>query len=467
MLKKVKEYVMKWHMLEKNDKVIVGVSGGADSICLLFVLLELQKSIPFEMIVVHVNHGLRGISSDEDEAFVKRICHEKDILCITYSENVELIAKNRKQSTEEAGRDVRRAIFYRVLEKYGGTKIALAHHKNDNVETFFMNLSRGTGLKGLGGIRPVTDRIIRPLLCLERYEIEQYLEEREIPFRTDQTNFCDEYTRNRIRNHIIPYFEKEVNSRTVSHVSDAMEQLLKIQTFMEEQRDICMQKCLKRQNEKYYVLQEFFQTVPSVLQPLILKEIIVKISGKEKDISAIHLETLQSLFQKQVGRKVNLPYELEACRVYEGISIYRKTIKKCKMSEIKVSFEKEKEQKIVLQNVSITCRILENISNKYTQKGGNKWFDYDIMQNVLSIRTRQPGDYITIHPDGRTQKLKEYFINEKIPQEKRDEILLVADGSHIMWIEGYRTNCMYQVKENTKHILEIQIKRGESHGRDN
>ena len=141
MQRKIEQYVSKWDMLKKEDKVITGVSGGADSICLLFVLLELQKKIPFELVVVHVNHGLRGEDADGDEAYVKELCKEHGIVCEIYSENVELIAKNRKQSTEEAGRYVRREAFQKAMQTHGGTKIALAHHKNDSVETFFMKRS--------------------------------------------------------------------------------------------------------------------------------------------------------------------------------------------------------------------------------------------------------------------------------------------------------------------------------------
>ena len=174
---KVEQYVAKRNMIQKGDKLVVGVSGGADSICLLFVLMELQKKLAFEMVVVHVNHGLRGESADADEAYVRKVCKEHGITCEVYRENVDLIAKERKQSTEEAGRDVRREAFGHTMEKHGGTKIALAHHMNDSVETFFMNLARGTGIQGMGGIRPIAGVYIRPLLCLERREIEEFLRE--------------------------------------------------------------------------------------------------------------------------------------------------------------------------------------------------------------------------------------------------------------------------------------------------
>lgn len=469
MLRKIKEYVTRWHMLEKEDKVIVGVSGGADSICLLFVLLELQKSIPFEIIVVHVNHGLRGLDADEDEAYVKKICEEQDLLCVTYSENVELIAKNRKQSTEEAGREVRYAAFYRTLELYGGTKIALAHHKNDNVETFLMNMARGTGLKGLGGIRPVSGKLIRPLLCMEREEIEQYLQKKGIAYCTDKTNASDEYTRNRIRNHVIPYMEKEINSCTVSHINDTMEQLLEIQSYLEVQRDIHMETCVRVQEDGYIVNWEELKKIPNVIQTLVLKQALVNITGMEKDITSVHLKELQNLFQKQVGRRLDLPYETEALKMYEGIKLRKKTAIETEKIVCEVSVNESNEQQIILENMTLILRVFENFDGNMqdVQKNNTKWFDYDIIKNGLCIRTRKPGDYITIHQDGKKQKLKSYFINEKIPKEERDKVLLVADGSHILWIIGYRVNCRYQADRNTKHVLEIQMNEGESYGRDN
>lgn len=469
MLKKIKDYVYRWHMLEEGDKVIAGVSGGADSICLLFVLLELQKTIPFEIVVVHVNHGLRGAASDADEAYVKQICETHHILCETYLENVELIAKNRKQSTEEAGREVRRQAFQKTMERHKGTKIALAHHKNDNVETFFINLARGSGIKGLGGIRPVAGNVIRPLLCLERNEIEVFLKEREIPYCTDETNAEDVYTRNRIRHHIVPYLEKNVNSGTVSHIDETMERMREIQEFLEEQMQEYYQTCVVWQEAGYLVQKAEFEKTSKALRPLLLHRVLVQISGKEKDIEAVHLRQLQELFEKQVGRKGDFPYGIEAKRTYEGVLIRQKRAEAAEQWQVGLSFADGKEQQVWFGKKKITCRILDKkeLDEACVQKGSAKWFDYDIIQNGVSLRTRRTGDYITIHPDGKTQKLKSYFINEKIPQEERDEILLAADGNHILWIVGHRMGEAYRISENTKLVLEIKIDEGESYGRDN
>lgn len=463
MLEKVKEYAAKWRMLEENDRVIVGVSGGADSVCLLFVLSEMKKQIPFEIIAVHVNHELRGEEAKRDEEYVKEICNQLGVICVTYSENVELIAKNRKQSTEEAGRFVRYEKFWLTMEAYNGTKIALAHHKNDNAETLLMNLARGTGLKGMGGIKPVSGKMIRPFLCLERKEIEEYLKKQHIGYCVDHTNEFDDYTRNRIRNHVIPYMEQYVNAATVRHMDDAMQQLREIQTYMQEQMLIAYGSCVEEKENSCIVKEEIFLKVPAVLQTMILKEALVRVAGSEKDLAMSHIHDLQALFQKQTGRKLDLPYCIEAKKCYEGVQIALKSNEQREFPFWEMKLQLGETKELHWEGKRILCKLMPNDGIKKTslQKGGVQRFDYDIMARGVCIRTRQPGDYITIHPDGRTQKLKSFFINEKVPMEIRDEILLVTDGNHILWITGYRTNCMYQVSEHTKCVLEIQIDKGE------
>ncbi len=469
MQKKVGTYIAKWDMLKKEDKIIVGVSGGADSICLLFVLLELQKSIPFEIVVVHVNHGLRGAEADADEQYVREICKEHDIPCLIYSEDVGSIAKIRKQSTEEAGREVRREAFHKAMESCKGTKIALAHHKNDSVETFFMNLARGSGLKGLGGIKPVSGEYIRPLLCLERREIEEYLKKRQIRYCEDATNEGDEYTRNRIRNHVIPYLEREINAKAVSHISETMRQLQQVQEYLEEQTELYYARCVKEQ-EDYLICKEKLAEAPSVIQPLILKRVLTRLSGREKDIEEIHVKCIQQLLDKQVGRRVDLPYEMVAKRIYEGILVCRKEDTAATGVSFTPDFTDGARQEFSWNVTSIVCELVHRDEKipaaTYVQKSGVRYFDYDIITKSVCVRTRKAGDYITINADGNTQKLKAFFVNEKIPQEKRDDVLVVADGNHILWIVGYRTNMKYHVTEKTRRILKISINKGENYGRD-
>lgn len=469
MLEKVRGYVEKWQMLKSEDCVIVGVSGGADSVCLLFVLLELQKEIGFRIVAVHVNHGIRGQAADADEAFVKRLCAEYGITCETYFANVELIAKKRKQSTEEAGREIRRTFFEETLHKYHGTKIALAHHQNDSAETFLFNLARGTGLKGLGGIAPVSGNLIRPLLCVARSEIMEYLEKRQISYCIDQTNESDAYTRNRIRNHVIPYMEEEMNPKTVEHMNETMEQIRQVQEFLDEQTQKAWEQGVEVMEEGCIVLEEAYRAIPDVIKPLLLKKVLSQVAGQEKDLESVHVRQLQELMEKQTGRKVDLPYQMEGKRMYRGIEICLKKEKK-EDAACEIFYDMQAPAAVFqFRNQTIRCQILdsEQSEHKSFEKNRTKRFDCDIIKGGISFRTRREGDYITIHPDGRVQKLKSYFINEKIPREERDKILLVADGSHILWIVGYRMSCAYQIGTHTKRVLEIQIDEGESYGRDN
>lgn len=464
MLNKIAAYMEKWNMVEKGDRIIVGISGGADSVCLLFVLLELQKKIPFELTAVHVNHGLRGEAADADEAYVTALCRRQNVPCIVYREDVKRLAKERKQTTEEAGRQLRRELFEKTLIEKGGGKIALAHHKNDNAETFILNLARGTGLKGLGGMRPVTGHFIRPLLCVERSEIESYLEERGVDYCTDETNYEDDYVRNRIRHHMIPYMEREINRKTVSHMERTMEHLREVQSFLESETEKYLPGCVERTAQGYTVWGEAFGELPEVIKPLVVKRLLTELAGKAKDIESVHIEMVQQLFEKQASRRVDLPYGLVAKRVYDGITIGRQIEK---TPEIKTAIVLEPEEghskSVFFLNYKICYRILkrEEWEQKITQKSNTKAFDYDIIGDMITVRTRRAGDYITLHSDGRTKKLKAYFINEKVKEELRDEIPLIAEGSHLLWIVGYRTNPAYKVGRNTKRILEIQIEKGE------
>lgn len=469
MLTTVKNYAEKYQMFSSEDCVIAGISGGADSVCLLLVLLELQKEIGFDVVAVHVNHGLRGKEADADEAFVKRFCAERGVTLETYQADVASIAKERKQSTEEAGREVRREFFEQARVKHGGTKIVLAHHQNDNAETFLFRLARGTGLKGLGGMAPVKEHFVRPLLCVDRGEIEAYLTEHDIAYCTDISNESDEYARNRIRNHVIPFMQTELNAKTICHMNETMEQMRLIQDYLEQQAERHLAECVSQRECGYLLAEEQYREVPEVLKPLLLKRVLVTICQKEKDIESVHLRDVQELFDKQTGRRIDLPYQMEARRVYDGVVIYQKQEMQDTVSEEFFFDLRERKATYHWKNYNISCRILNKmqIDGETLEKSHTKRFDCDIIKHGVSIRTRRQGDYITIHPDGRTQKLKTYFINEKIPQEERDKILLIADGSHVLWIVGYRVNCAYQTKENTNCVLEIHIDEGERDGRDN
>ena len=465
MVKKVAAFVAEYEMIKEQDRVIAGISGGADSVCLLLMLLELRKNISFDIVAVHVNHGLRGDEALRDEHYVKVLCENYQIPLEIYHKDVELFAQKRKQSLEEAGRYARIEAFQQAVAKYKGTKIALAHHMNDNAETMLMNLARGSGLAGLTGIRPVNGIMIRPLLCLERQEIESFLASRKISYCTDVTNGSDDYTRNRIRNHMLPFLEREVNEKTVSHMADTAEQILKIWEYMEEETEIYYKKVVEKTERGFLIKKSEYIKLPVVFRGTLLKMVLKKMAQREQDIHRIHILNLDELMEKQTGRKINLPYGIVAERCYEGIRVLNEEKKEEHIVCEVIDFERK--SGLHINDQVFSFEILKTDARQ-EEKVYTKYFDYDIIKCTITLRTRRAGDYITIDGEGRKQKLKSFFINEKIPQEERDHILLLAEGSHVLWVIGYRRGHAYYVGPNTEKIVKITMNKGEDKdGRDN
>ena len=454
MYQKVKAYVKKWHMLQKEDSVIAGISGGADSVCLLFMLLKLQKELGFALMAVHVNHGIRGAEAERDEAYVKRLCRQWNVRLKVYRENVPAYAKEHGMTEEEAGRDIRRTCFCKVLKEWGGTKIALAHHENDNVETLLWNLCRGTGIRGLGGIAPVNDVWIRPLLCVKRWEIESYLKKRGISYCTDTTNADRRYMRNRIRMDVIPYLEDCVNTESVSHMGKTMERMYELEQYILEEVGQYKESCTGWKNGRRIIRQTEYTKIPKALRDNVLHEILCETAGRRKDIEEVHVQMLRDLFTKQVGKRIDLPYGVTAIRTYEGVR-FEKNIPEA-------SYAGDENE---LFSIRVFDREPGNVT--FPEKIYTKWFDYDIIKNTVKIRHRIAGDSIVINRYGGRKKLKQYFTDQKIPQEDRDKIWIAADGDEVLWIVGYRQSQKYQITEKTTKILEIQYYGGEENGRDN
>lgn len=441
----VEQYMEKWSMAEEGCHIVAGISGGADSVCLLFVLLTLKKKKNMHITAVHVNHMLRGRDAEHDEAFVKRLCERNGVLCRVFRIDAAGEARRRKCTVEEAGREIRRECMEQVLKEEHADRIALAHHRDDNAETIIMNLCRGTGIKGMRGILPCAGRYIRPLLCVRKAEIEEALKEKGVGWRTDATNQENIYTRNRIRNRIMGELE-EINPKAAEHISQTAEKISAVWEYMEEETGRFKKRCIKKTEEGLLIFESAFSEVPEKLKSEVARGILITACGREKDLSGTHVENLLALFGKQTGREMDFPYGIHARRTYDGILLAGKDtpVKKEDTPKMEIRiFGYEKGQEKCWENWR---------ENPYT-----KWFDYDIIKNSPILRHRRPGDYITVDGQGSRQKLKKFFINEKIPKEKRDSVWLIADGEEIMWIVGYRQNKAYQITDKTRNIMEIEI----------
>ena len=455
-------------MISAGDTVAAGVSGGADSVCLLYMLWELSKEMNFRLHAVHVHHGVRE-DADEDAAYVEKLCEELIIPFFLKKVDMYAYAKEKGLSPEEAGRQLRYKAFEEVLEtEIGFGKIAVAHNNNDRAETMLFHLFRGSGLKGLCGIPPVREQIIRPLLCLDRSEIEQYLAERNIAFCIDSTNDEDTYTRNKIRHHILPFAEDQICKNATAHMGETADILMETEAFLQKQTMLAYERCLM--DDDLTINLTAFREEDSFLQKRVLLLCLERVTSHRKDITKEHIEAILSLIDKDGSKELSLPYRLTVRKEYNKLIFLQqneKTIEKnnqiensmevpvCVPGEIEVPGLGIMEFQCLPED-TFFCKKGQIIPEKtYT-----KWFDYDKITKALIVRTRKTGDYLTIDKNLQKQSVKNYMMNEKIPKGERNQLFLLADGDHVLWIPGYRISQYYKVDENTKRILQVQIRGG-------
>ncbi|MDE6518342.1 MAG: tRNA lysidine(34) synthetase TilS, partial [Acetatifactor sp.] len=298
---RVMAYCGAHRLFTPGDGVVLGVSGGADSVCLLFALHRLRQELGIELYVVHVNHGIRPDAAG-DASYVEELCRRLEVPFVLVEEDVQVLARRLGCSTEEAGRLVRYEAFDRERERRQAQKIAVAHNAGDRAETMLLNLFRGSGLTGLGSIRPVRGRIVRPLLGLQRREIEAYLEQRRISCCQDSTNDTDAYTRNRIRRHILPYAEREICSGATAHLCRSADIFMEIEDYMEEQIRQTDRLCVTREGSRgknatsrLSIGSAAFGNLHPAIQKGLLLSVLKELSPAHKDMGAGQVEQVLAL----------------------------------------------------------------------------------------------------------------------------------------------------------------------------
>lgn len=311
MLNKILNTINKYNLIQKGDKIVIGVSGGPDSMCLLDSLYCLKEKLGIEIFVAHINHMIRE-EADEETEYVKEYCKNKNIKCYVKKADVEKLAKEQKLGTEEMGRKIRYEFFNEVAQKENANKIATAHNLNDNVETVLMNILRGSGISGLKGIeisrKETNIEYIRPIRECERQEIEKYCEEQNLEPRIDKTNFESIYNRNKIRNEIIPYLKKEFNP----NVLEGINRLSNIAREEEEYFDKVIAKEYEElkigENEKEVILDlKEFNKLEKVIKSRIILYTINKTNGNVQGIGKIHIEDIIKLCENNIGNKYLTP----------------------------------------------------------------------------------------------------------------------------------------------------------------
>ena len=448
MLLRTANYMKQQKMPAPGERIVIGLSGGVDSVCLFHVLRDLG----YELEAVHVNHGIRGEEADRDEAFARTLCKRWRCSFHEYHFDVPKLSKEKHLSEEEAGRLVRRQAFLEVMEKTGAKHIALAHHGNDRAETFLFHLSRGTGVKGLSSMKSVEGCFIRPLLWAKRTEIEEYAAQKEYEFVEDGTNASVEYTRNKIRHEILPLLE-QVNSKSVEHILGAAEKLEAVSAYIDkEAMKVCRLSAVMYDRE-VQILKFAFMQADEVLQIPVLQKCVEYLTGSLVNITEEHLRKIIKLFSMQTGRELHLPGGLTAVRTYEGIRMFFR-----EEMQVYEPLEITGEGTYAYGGMTFEVTVEDWDERKiFPIKTYTKCFDYDKIKNSIFLRARESGDFLEINRSHGKKSLQDYLVNEKVPKEKRQNLVLLAEENHILWVVGKRISEYYKVTKETKKVLRVQV----------
>ena len=448
--RKAVSWMEEHRMIPEHAFAAAGVSGGADSVVMLHILCRLREKEGFRLAAVHVNHGIRGDEAERDEEFVRFLCESWGVEPAFYRYDVPALASRDHLSTEEAGRMARREAFacFRAERVPPETvfRTALAHNINDLGETVIHNLARGTGLRGLCSMKPVSGEIIRPVLCLSRDEILIYADENGISYQTDSTNLSDEYTRNRIRRHVMPYLTEHVNPQAALHIAETAGMAADAADYLERKAGEILKQCLAAPEgggEGETFLGKSYETADKALKPYVILEAFGLLAGKRKDFTARHVRDVMDLGEGGAGRRIDLPCGISAVKEKNGIRLSRD------------GFRAARRPAPVLREYFCAYSGQEIPRKIYT-----KWFDYDKIPEKVVFRTRQAGDYMVIHPDGRTKKLTRIMIDDGIPGDIRDPVTVAAAGHHVLWIAGGRSSCGFRVSRDTKTVLVLEMEDG-------
>ena len=430
---KIKAVAVKHALLDDGDSVLVAVSGGADSVCLLDVLVSLQNGFHLSLAVAHVNHMLRGEESDRDETFVRSLCKTYGVPCYTCKVDVKNLAKEQKLSIEEAGRQARYDFFHSLMLEHGMTKIATAHNKCDNAETVCMRFMRGTSVHGLCGIPVKTETgIIRPLLFTGRDEIEAYLSDKNLSFVTDSSNLSDDYTRNKVRHGFIPHSLAEYNENFVDTLTRNIESYCETEAFLSEYTEEIYHRIAVSEEYGICIATAALLSEHIAIAKRVIKKAITTLT--DTDVSNTVLKKAYAM----------LSQESSSLSVCKGLTLYHTYDKLCFVSETAMT---KTAYKIKIED-SDTCSF---------QDKNVIYVKSSLDPQKFVVRTRMLGDKIFLGKCGH-KKVKDLFIDEKVPVFLREKIPILLYENEIVWVCGIRDNPSFRAIPGEKNLKLIYQK---------
>jgi tRNA(Ile)-lysidine synthase len=456
MLAEVCRTIKQLGMLEQNDRVIVAVSGGPDSMALLHILLTLQAEYSIELFVAHVNHMFRGAEADADADFVKKIASRWGVPCFATRIDVPARMVDRGLSAQVTARETRYQYFNHIAAITGATKIAVGHTADDQAETVLMRFLRGSGPEGLAGIPAVRGGIIRPLIDVFRAQVEEYCCAQQIEVRRDPSNLKPVYLRNRIRNQLIPVLEKEYNNalrRNIINLADILQGEEGYWTDIVRKE---MYSCVSWCDDGPHILAVPFKQVALALQRRLLRAILAKIGISGAGF--FHIEGLRELvIGGTVGQCADLPGEYLAVKLYSDIVFEKKRSRHLPEPVPQLLLNIPGSTDVPGLGIVIHASLE---AARHAELPGGYFFDWERLNKPIYVRTRLPGDKFYHTGIGHRKKLKEFFIDQKVPQAERDKVLIVTHGEEILLIFGYYVDDRLLADGDTKRILRIVIGEG-------
>lgn len=451
-IKKVLETIYKFNLISPQDHILVALSGGADSVCLLRILTELKASLKITLSSAYINHGLRPNEIPNEIDFCKRLC---DILQIPFY--TQAITITTKGNLQEQARTLRLEALNEIAYQIKANKIALAHHADDQAETVLMRLCSGAGLRGLAGIPILRQNIIRPLLFVSRHEIEEFHRQAKIPeldiaFVTDSSNTHSHYSRNHIRHKVLPELKKLYPQllSTIAHTSSILKEE---DRYLDILTTKTMMRMISRKSDDFIELFLLpLKATDLVIARRILRRAIEATRGL-KSITFSHIEDILGLLQRgSSGDRLYLPHGIRVILKYSTVLIT--SLPPAKLS----TYSLHSAGDYPLIEAGVVLKISYCDSLEQTHCKDTAYFDADKVRFPLTVRARQAGDKFIPAGLSRHKKLQDFFVDEKVPRDERDAVPIVtnADGQ-IIWVASMRADERFAVDKKTKRILKFQV----------
>ena len=473
-VRQMHRFISQHKMIENGEMVLVAVSGGADSLALLYGLHALRAQLSCKLHAVHLNHCLRP-DADADTEFVQQHAARLELPCTIQRAEVPRLVKEWKLSVEAAGRRARYQFYESVTTEIDATKVALGHHQDDIAETVLMNLIRGSGATGLKGIAPVRDaKFIRPLAGFTRQQIEAFLTSIDVAPRHDTTNTNTRYLRNRIRHELIPRLESDYNPNIKTGLSRTADVLRAESEYLDTAAQKALETCRIQNQEKNVVLDRVeFRKYHVALQRRMLRQSVSEISGDMSDLYFAHCEKMLNLIETEASNALlALPNGLQFRRAYQQLIIERKPVETGNFAYPVVTVGKTS---IEVLNTEITAELgnIESYPTLALPDGRfEAIFDYEKIRKVfaepsleafpLTVRSRRQGDRFQPYGMRGTKKIKDFLIDAKVPRYERDSIPLLVCGDEILWVIGYTTSESFKIQPDTRQYLYLRYASNET-----